>query len=243
MNRRSQFALLVLVSLSLAAAGCGVAQRASSDPATAPEPTTAVRAPEASVDATPAAATVASSTAGAPARGATTNRLSPIRGIVRGIIGEVVDPISSDVAYLVDPSVTPTSGDLLYLPAVVQLVLPGLESHVEAGRWQLDFHLGSLLLPKPISISQASDGTMRVEFGPDGTLFGTPVDVSVGYAGTAADPDSPNFKPGTRPAFYWWDPAHSVWVEQPCTVDASNKVLHAKLHHFSRYCVGGKAGW
>lgn len=236
MNRRSQLACFVLLSLSLVAAGCGVAQRASSDPASAPAPTTAVRAPVAgSVAATP--------TVEVATRGATPDLHLPIGGIVRGVVGDVIDPITSDVAFLVDPSVTPGSGNLLYLPVVVQLVLPGLNTRVQGGRWALDFHLGSLLLPKPISISQASDGTMRVQFGPDGTQFGTPVDVTVRYDGTSADPDSPNYKPGTQPAFYWWDPAHSVWVEQPSTVDRSNKVLHAKLHHFSTYAVGGKAGW
>ncbi len=230
MNRRSHLALLVLVSLPLVAAGCGVAQHASSDPASTPAATTVVHA----------AATPAASTA---TRATTTAARRPIGGVVRGVVNEVTDPVGQTVSFLTDPSVTPTSGGLLYLPVAVALVLPGLETRVEAGRWALDFHSGSLLLPKPIGVSQASDGTMRVEFGPDGTVFGTPVDVSIRYDGTTADPDSPDYKPGTQPAFYWWDPASEAWVEQPCTIDPAKKVLHAKLAHFSTYGVGGKAGW
>ncbi len=235
MNRRSHLVLLAL-SLSLAAAGCGVTQRAGSDPATAPEPASVVRASEASAVATPAI-----TSASAPA--ATTNGLLPVGGIVRGVIGDVIEPVGQELTFLTDPNVTPVAGDLVYNPLVVSLVLPGLESTVQAGRWKLDFHLGSLLLPKPISISQASDGTMRVQLGPDGTHFGTPVDVTIRYDGTSADPASPNWVPGTQPTFLWWDPAHSVWVEMPSTNDRAHKVLHAKLQHFSTYGVGGKAGW
>lgn len=142
-----------------------------------------------------------------------------------------------------DPSATPVEGLLQFVVDLVKLVLPGLETHLDSGRWQLDVHPGSLDLPKGISISHATDGTVQVEFGPDGTRFGTPVDVTIDYSGTSVDPTSPSYVPGTKPVLLWWDPARGAWTEMPCTVDADKHQIHGKLQHFSRYGCGGKAGW
>ncbi len=142
-----------------------------------------------------------------------------------------------------DPDATPLEGTLQFVLDVVRLVLPGLETHIGSGRWGLDLHAGSLEVPKGISVAHASDGTVQVEFGPDGTQFGTPVDIVIDYSGTSVDPSSKDYVPGTRPVLLWWNPATKAWTEMPCTIDAGTHTVHGKLQHFSRYGVGGKAGW
>ena len=45
-------------------------------------------------------------------------------------------------------------------------------------------------------------------------------------------------------AIYWWDPVQGEWTPvADQSADPANGTLSAKLHHFSVYCVGGKAGW
>jgi predicted small lipoprotein YifL len=144
--------------------------------------------------------------------------------------------------FIQDPSQPLLPGVLRFITSILSLVLRGTESQVASGRWALQFHAGSLSASKLISIAKATDGSMRVQFGPDGTQFGTAVDLTVSYAGTALDPASKSYT-GLAPVFLYFDPAQSKWVEVTSVNDPAKKVLHVKLQHFSTYGVGGKAGW
>ena len=152
-------------------------------------------------------------------------------------------PESGDWTFIQDPTRPVLPGLLRFLTSVLSLVTPAGESQIATGKWSLQFHSGSLSLAKLISIAQASDGTMRVQFGPDGTKFGTAVDLTVSYAGTSLDPASSSYVPGTTPVFLYFDPALKQWTEVASINDPAHKLLHVKLQHFSTYGVGGRAGW
>jgi hypothetical protein len=144
--------------------------------------------------------------------------------------------------FIQDPSRQPLPGILRFVLSLLRFVQPIGNSLLHTGRWSLQFHTGSLSLPRLISIAQASDATVRVQFGPDGTRFGTPVDLTISYAGTSLDPASSTYH-GQTPVFVWFDPSQSKWVELPFVNDTAAKVLRVKLQHFSTYGVGGRAGW
>jgi len=167
--------------------------------------------------------------------GTTETLLSPVVSTVLRIV--------SDPIFIIDPNANILGSVLNFLPLVTQLVLPSGNTVVRGGRWSLQFHSNSLAAPTSISISTASDGTMRVKFGPDGTQFGTPVDLTIDYSGTSLDPSSPSYVRGVVPQFLYFDPKLNQWVEMASTNDPANKCVHAKLAHFSTYGLGGRAGW
>ena len=111
---------------------------------------------------------------------------------ILGPVVAAVQRIVSDPLFVLDPGAPVVTGALEFLPLVDQLVQPGTEATVKGGRWTLQFHAGSLSAATPVSVSEASDGTMRVQFGPDGTQFGTAIDLTIDYSGTSLDPTSPN---------------------------------------------------
>lgn len=152
-------------------------------------------------------------------------------------------PVLKPVQVLVQPVTNLLGGVVRLVQNVVKLVLPGAETTVSTSRWALAIHPGSLDQPKLIRITQANDGMLRADFGPEGTQFGTPVDVTVSYAGTSLDPATRGHVRGMVPVFLWLNPATGKWVELPSTFDPATKTVHAQLHHFSSYAVGGRAGW
>lgn len=121
-------------------------------------------------------------------------------------------------------------------------VLPGENQIISGGRWDLEFKPGSVTEPTPIKIRCWDDKVLDFELGPHGTQFGTPVELRVRYSGTSADPSNLAYD-GTRPALFWFDDARGVWVEVPGVDDRANQTYVVQLHHFSRYVLGGKAGW
>ena len=234
MNRRSALSLALLSVLAaatvLALAGCGRALATSPDTGAPPA---GAAAPAASVAAGRTAAT-------------RTSLVGTVGGTVGGVIGQIADGVGDilqNPTFLTDPLRIILPGPLRFITTLIQIVLPGTESQVKSGRWSLAFHPGSLQGVKPISIAQASDGTMRVQFGPDGTKFGQAVDLSIDYSGTALDPSSRSYDPSLAPVFLYFDPAQNGWVEMPSVNDVAHRTLHAKLQHFSTYGVGTRAGW
>lgn len=165
--------------------------------------------------------------------------------------GDPAEPVAASPGRIVtspnfvrDPSLVIHIGPLTFDLSVLQLVLPLLGGHVTTPRWSLDIPAGALTQALPISIAKASDGTMKVEFGPDGTRFRKTVDLTIDYSGTSLDPSSPGYVPGSVPQFLWWDPARGAWVEMAGVNDPVHRRLHVKLQHFSRYgLAGGRAGW
>jgi hypothetical protein len=173
----------------------------------------------------------------APSRAATPSALQ------LPVVGPLVNRIVRSPLFVSVTSRVALPGLPDFVTATVSPLLPGTSATVHSGAWTLDVHPGSLTAAKDISIAAASDGSLRVRFGPDGTVFGDAVDLTIDYSGTALDPSSKNYVPGLVPQFLYFDPSLNAWVEMPCTVDAANRQVHAKLQHFSQYGLGGRAGW
>ena len=234
---RLPLASLTAVAIAWAASGCGRALSTSPEAVSA-QTTSVVRAPDAT-----AVASAATAGANSPITLPDVTLPLPIGPVAKGTILEDPNGLISSIDFVQDPSRQDLPGPLLFLPTAVSVVMPGLETNVSSGRWSLDFHSGSLQDLEPISVSQASDGTMRVAFGPDGTHFGQDVDLTINYAGTSVDPASPSYVAGSVPLFFYFDPSGGTWVEMPSVNDVVHKTLHAKLQHFSTYGVGTRAGW
>ncbi|MEQ1832619.1 MAG: hypothetical protein ABL977_06140 [Candidatus Eisenbacteria bacterium] len=122
------------------------------------------------------------------------------------------------------------------------LVLQGSDQTVAGGRYQLDFRKSSLEKSEQVTIKTYDANVLDVQFGPHGTQFKTPVRLSISFAGTAADPGSA-IADGREPVLWYLDETKNEWVEIPGTVDWATKHYVVHLEHFSRYVLGGKAGW
>jgi hypothetical protein len=69
-----------------------------------------------------------------------------------------------------------------------------------------------------------------------------PVTLTVDFSNTTSDPGATHFD-GREPVLYWLNDRTNAWQEVPGRVDWTHKKLIVQLPHFSRYVVGGKAGW
>jgi hypothetical protein len=123
-----------------------------------------------------------------------------------------------------------------------QLVRSGEEATVTGERYELRFSKGSLSDDEVITIKDYDHDILDVELGPHGTKFGEPVTLSIDIRGTAADPGS-KYYDQREPVVYWLNDGTNRWEQIPSTVDWARGRVEARLEHFSRYCVGGKAGW
>lgn len=122
------------------------------------------------------------------------------------------------------------------------LVSPDVDQTVSGGRYTLQFYKGSLAKADTVTIKAYDSNILDVQFGPHGTQFGTPVQLSIDFSGTAADPDS-KLADASEPVLWYLDETKNQWVEVPGTTDWKNKRFVVQLEHFSRYVLGGKAGW
>ncbi len=113
---------------------------------------------------------------------------------------------------------------------------------VSGGRYELSFARGSLDKDALITIEEYDNDILDIELGPHGTVFGEPVVLSIDFAGTTADPGSA-WADGREPVVYWLNEKTNLWEEVPGTTDWARRRHNVRLEHFSRYVVGGKAGW
>jgi hypothetical protein len=123
-----------------------------------------------------------------------------------------------------------------------KLVRVGEEASVSGARYELEFQRGSLSKDALITIKDYDHDILDVELGPHGTKFEETVLLSIDFTGTAADPGSAYYD-HSEPAVFWLNEATNKWEEVPSTTDWSRRRIQARLQHFSRYVVGGKAGW
>lgn len=123
-----------------------------------------------------------------------------------------------------------------------ELVRAGEVTKVTGARYELHFAQGSLEQDALITIRDYDPDILDVELGPHGIAFGEPVVLSIDFSGTAADPASA-WHDHRQPAVYWLNEAANRWEEVPSRTDWSRKRVEVRLEHFSRYVVGGKAGW
>jgi hypothetical protein len=154
-------------------------------------------------------------------------QVAPPANLLGGVIGGVVDGVTK----------------LLNWVTVTQTLVPKNQAAVVTGhRWSLQFAKGSLLADALVTIQDYDPDVLDVQFGPSGTKFPVPVTLTVDFSNTAADPGSARYD-GRTPVLYWLNDQTNTWVEMPGRVDWAGKKLIVQLPHFSRYVVGGKAGW
>ena len=118
----------------------------------------------------------------------------------------------------------------------------GIAQVVTAGRYTLSFANGSLSRAEIITIKQYDTDILDVQFGPHGTQFGTPVELRIDFTGTASDPGLVRSKEA-EPVLWYLDETANRWVIVPGYTDWDAKQYVVRLEHFSRYALGGKAGW
>ena len=123
-----------------------------------------------------------------------------------------------------------------------KLVLKGRREVVEGNRYELTFQPGSLNQSINCTIREYDKDVLDIELGPHGTQFKEPVTLSIDFRNTAADPDAAEFQ-NLEPVVWWWNEASERWEEVPGHTDWASRRHIVRLEHFSRYVVGGKAGW
>lgn len=134
----------------------------------------------------------------------------------------------------------PDSSDWQVVGSV--LASPGAPASLDSGRYRLLVENGCVDTATVFTIATYDSTVLDVELGPHAKTFGRPLELTIDYAGTQADPASPDFD-GTEPRVYWYNENGGVWVPMPCTVDAEQLTVTVRLVHFSRYAVGAKASW
>lgn len=127
-----------------------------------------------------------------------------------------------------------------------QWVVPNTETSVRGGRYQLDFHRGSLAQGAQVTISEYDPDVLEFQLGPHGTVFGTAVDLTINYAGTNVDPLSPNWD-GSLPVLLWLNPGTLLWEIVPGINNPLTRTYRVRLAHFSTYRLStqrpGTAEW
>lgn len=123
-----------------------------------------------------------------------------------------------------------------------ELVKVGEVATVSGERYELQFARGSLSKDALVTIQDYDADILDVQLGPHGTKFGEPVVLSIDFAGTRSDPGAAWYD-HSEPVVYWLNEVTNLWEEVPSTTDWQAKKVRVRLEHFSRYIVGGKAGW
>jgi hypothetical protein len=123
------------------------------------------------------------------------------------------------------------------------LQLSGTKLNVPAGALAQDMQLSIAPAALDSATQQSQDLSLYrhslaaistgVQFGPEGTVFSTPVTITIGF-----NPQS--LSQGTNPAslaVYYWNPQADDWQIMPSILDASNFTVSAQTTHFSLYQV------
>lgn len=132
--------------------------------------------------------------------------------------------------------------NLLWYTISTRDVRVGQLEVVKANRYQLTFQRGSLFSDITCTIKEYDRDVLDIELGPHGTKFAEPVTLSIDFSDTPADPKSA-VADGCEPVVWWWNDVHRRWEEVPGSTDWTTRLHTVRLAHFSRYVVGGKAGW
>ena len=131
---------------------------------------------------------------------------------------------------------------LNWLMVVQRFVLPKAASHVAGSRYDLAFPLDAVEEPELVTIKEHDPDIVDVTLGPHGIKFGKPVTLTIDFRGTQADPKAPKWD-GREPVLYWLNEDTKCWEEVPGRTDWTKCRHIVQLEHFSRYVLGGKAGW
>lgn len=140
------------------------------------------------------------------------------------------------------PTISLNQAPLLWVPICITRVLKDQDRLLSASHYELHFHDGSLASDTTVTMQEHDPGVLDVQLGPHGVQFGTSVELSVDFAGTAADPGAVIYDQ-SEPVLYWLNERTNQWEEVPGRTDWAHKRHIVELRHFSRYVLGGKAGW
>lgn len=155
---------------------------------------------------------------------------------------EVVYTRQSPPNFVRTPDVTPSDflADDPWYSVASGTVYKGSYKVISGSHYVLTFASGSLTAPQlPVTIHERNAGLIDFELGPHGSQFATPVTLSINYAGTNADPASPNYEPGIL-EFYYLNPATDIWEKIPGNNNSYQKRYTVQLTHFSQYALAQK---
>lgn len=140
------------------------------------------------------------------------------------------------------PSADSLLNAVVWYPVTSLLVLKDTDTIVSGSRYHLHFSKGSLAADENITIQEYDSNAVDVTLGPHGIKFGTPVELSIDFSGTKLDPSVVSDQT-IEPVLYYWNETKYAWEEVPGKTDWVNRRHIVYLEHFSRYALGGKAGW
>ena len=105
------------------------------------------------------------------------------------------------------------------------------------GPFSLTIPSGAVLLPLTLTVASTNVLFEQCSIEPTGTLFLKPVTLTYSYAGTSADPASPNYLPGGVLTGEWFDPSSSLWTPIGGTDNSTAKTFSVSLKHLSYYAL------
>jgi hypothetical protein len=117
----------------------------------------------------------------------------------------------------------------------------GKDKTVSGGRYTVRFFKQSLSHDIDFKLRERS-GRIQFELTPDGAVFGNPVELTINYTGTNADPHSPNYD-GSTPVLYVFNATTGFWEPLPGWNNTAQRIYTARLPHFCLWILGGRAGW
>ena len=151
--------------------------------------------------------------------------------------------LASPTGQLTGPLVDTTAVTLDWRVVSTMFVLQGVDADVIGNRYRLKFAKGSLAKSEFITIREYDPNVIDVQLGPHGTRFGTPVELSIDFAGTSSDPRTGRAEQN-EPVLWYLNETTNRWEEVTGgTTDWVHLKYIVRLEHFSRYVLGGKAGW
>jgi hypothetical protein len=131
---------------------------------------------------------------------------------------------------------------LNWVVVVEQLVDPKEETRVTGSRYELCFPVDAVEKPELVIIKEHDLDVVDVMFGPHGVKFTERVQLSIDFSGTECDPRVAKWD-GSDPVLWWLNEETMRWEEVPGRTDWRTLRHVVELEHFSRYVLGGKAGW
>jgi len=141
--------------------------------------------------------------------------------------------------YYIEPkqsAVIGTSGGTVQSPDETKIVIPE-GALVEETKITITL-VDEEELPKPVNTNVELIGVAR-DFGPDGTVFNKPVEITIPYAEADLDKDldgNPDFDESKLEIYFWdgWD-----WLKVGCKQrDTAKNLITALVNHFTIFAIG-----
>ncbi|WP_036705736.1 hypothetical protein, partial [Paenibacillus graminis] len=126
--------------------------------------------------------------------------------------------------------------------AFEQEVTPGAGAALKDSGSEVQLLIPAGAVSGTVKISMKENSSSRGElvsgiytFGPDGTKFVKPVELSITVPVKAGNP--------ANLALAWLDPATGRWIPVPSVLDAKTGIITGKISHFTDYAVVDRSKW